>query len=61
MACKCDLVRALIVAGANIKFEPRQDQKGGKGDRWSLKWFDLEGLRSYLITKNCNYVETKVE
>jgi hypothetical protein len=54
-------VRALIVAGANIKFEPRQDQKGGKGDRWSLKWFDLEGLRSYLITKNCNYVETKVE
>lgn len=43
-----------------MKFEPRQDQKV-KGDKWGLKWFDLEGLRSYLITKNCNYVETKVE
>jgi hypothetical protein len=55
LACKCDLVRSLIVAGASIKFEPRQDQRG-KGDKWSLKWLDLEGLRSYLITKNCNYV-----
>lgn len=60
LACKCDIIRALIVAGANIKFEPKQDQRGKKGDKWSLKWIDLEGLRSYLITKNYNYVETKI-
>lgn len=47
--------------GANIKFEGRQSQKAEKSiGRWTLRWFDLEGIRSYLITKNCNYLEAKL-
>jgi hypothetical protein len=33
----------------------------GKVGKWSLKWLDLEGIRSYLITKNFKYVETKID
>lgn len=59
---KCDLLRYLIVQGASIKFELKQDQKAGRVlSKWSLKWLDIEGIRNYLITKNFNYLETKME
>lgn len=62
LEAKCDLVRYLIQNGANIKFEQDQDKKALKNPgRWNLKWFDLEGIRAYLITKNFNYVETKLD
>jgi hypothetical protein len=49
----------LIVNGADIKFEPKQDQKAKKiVGKWSLKWFDWEGIRTYLVTKMFTYVET---
>jgi hypothetical protein len=48
--------------GATLKFEANQDQKGSKIlNKWSLKWLDIEGLHDYLVTKNCNYVETKLD
>jgi hypothetical protein len=57
LECKCDLVRYLIQNGASIKFEQDQDKKALKNPgKWNLKWMDLEGIRTYLITKNFNYV-----
>ena len=51
----------MIIQGATIKFEPKQDQKANKQmGKWALRWFDVEGLRNYLVTKNYNYKETKV-
>jgi hypothetical protein len=48
--------------GATLKFEQKQDQKSSKAiGKWSLKWLDIEGIKNYLITKNCNYVETKID
>ena len=59
---KCDLVRYLIQNGATIKFEQDQDKKALKNPgKWNLKWFDIEGLKYYLITKNFNYLETKIQ
>ena len=56
MSCKCELVRVLIIHGANLKFESHQNDKAAKKvGRWALRWLDLEGLRSYLITKNFEY------
>ena len=48
--------------GAGIKFDEKQGKKSDKPPNvWKLKWFDIEGIRSYLITKNFTYKETKVE
>lgn len=39
---KCQLVRYLIIHGADIKFEPKQNQKAKKNiGKWALKWFDF--------------------
>ena len=58
---KCDLVRYLIVNGATIRFEEKQTKKSEKILKgWKLKWYNIEGIRAYLITKNFNYVETKI-
>jgi hypothetical protein len=55
------LIRYLIVNGADIKYEPKQDQKAKKHPgKWNLHWIDVEGIRNYLITKQFVYVETKV-
>ncbi len=57
---KCQLIRYLIIHGADIKFEPKQNQKAKKNiGKWSLRWFDFEGIKSYLITKQFTFVETK--
>lgn len=61
MECKCDLIRFLIQNGATLKFEADQDKKALKTPgKWALRWLDIEGIRTYLITKNFNYVETKI-
>jgi hypothetical protein len=50
----------LIIHGADIKFEPKQDQKAKKiVGKWALKWLDFEGIKSYLITKQFTFVETQ--
>ena len=52
----------LIMKGATIKFEPDQDKKANKQvGKWALRWLDIDGLRNYLITKNYQYKETKIE
>jgi hypothetical protein len=57
---KCELIRYLIVNGADIKFEPKQDLQAKKSiGKWALRWFDFEGIKSYLITKQFTYVETQ--
>lgn len=57
---KCELIRYLIVNGADIKFEPKQDLKAKKSiGKWALRWFDFEGIKSYLITKQFTYVESQ--
>ena len=62
MECKCDLVRYLIQNGATLKFEPEQDKKALKTPgKWALRWLDVEGIRTYLITNNFNYLETRIE
>ena len=62
LECKCDLIRELILKGATIKFEPKQDEKANKKvGKWALRWLDIDGIRNYLITKNYQYKETKVE
>lgn len=59
---KCDIVRYLIINGASIKFDEKQGKKSDKPPNvWRLNWFDIEGIRSYLITKNFTYKETKIE
>ena len=59
---KCDIVRYLIINGAGIKFDEKQGKKTDKPPNvWKLNWFDIEGIRSYLITRNFTYKETKIE
>ena len=53
---KCDLIRYLIVNGATVKFEDKVRKEKSVG--WKLRWFDLEGIRAYLITKNFSCIET---
>ena len=55
-------MRQLILRGATIKFEPKQDEKANKKvGKWALRWLDIEGIRNYLITKNYQYKETRIE
>jgi hypothetical protein len=63
-----DIIRYLIIHGANIKF----DEKYGPATTctpnvtkkpihaWRLPWIDLEGMKAYLITKRFDFVEAKV-
>lgn len=55
-------MRYLILNGASIKFDDKQGKKSDKPlSAWKLQWFDIQGIRSYLITKNFTYKETRVE
>jgi hypothetical protein len=48
----------LIINGANLKFEQKQNEKAKKVfNKWALHWMDIEGIRSYLITKQFKFVE----
>ena len=55
-------MRYLIINGATLKFDEKQGKKSEKPPNvWKLNWLDIEGIRSYLITKNFTLKETKVE
>lgn len=59
LQCKTDVLRTLIVNGATVRFEDQQNKKADKKlAKWNLRWLDIAGLRSYLITKRFSLIAT---
>jgi hypothetical protein len=49
----------MIINGATVRLEDQQNKKADrKLTKWSLRWLDIAGLRSYLITKKFCLLET---